>query len=84
MKTNTNSRYAVAVLIDGDNASFEKMEDIMGFVSRYGDAIVRRIYGDWTKKALSAWKETPGSMDSGLYRLPPMLLERTRRILHWS
>ena len=58
MKTNTNSRYAVAVLIDGDNASFEKMEDIMGFVSRYGDAIVRRIYGDWTKKALSAWKET--------------------------
>lgn len=58
MKTNTNSRYAVAVLIDGDNASFEKMEDIMGFVSRYGDAVVRRIYGDWTRKALSAWKET--------------------------
>lgn len=56
MKTNTNSRYAVAVLIDGDNASFEKMEDIMGFVSRYGDAVVRRIYGDWTRKALSAWK----------------------------
>ena len=46
MKTKTNSRYAVAVLIDGDNASFEKMEDIMGFVSRYGDAVVRRIYGD--------------------------------------
>jgi len=58
MKTNTNSRYAVAVLIDGDNASFEKMEDIMGFVSRYGDAVVRRIYGDWTRKALSAWKGT--------------------------
>ena len=58
MKTNTNSRYAVAVLIDGDNTSFEKMEDIMSFVSRYGDAVVRRIYGDWTKKALSAWKET--------------------------
>lgn len=58
MKTKTNSRYAVAVLIDGDNASFEKMEDIMGFVSRYGDAVVRRIYGDWTRKSLSAWKET--------------------------
>ena len=58
MKTNTNSRYAIAVLIDGDNASFEKMEDIMGFVSRYGDAVVRRIYGDWTRKSLSAWKET--------------------------
>lgn len=51
MKTNTNSRYAVAVLIDGDNASFEKMEDIMGFVSRYGDAVVRRVYGDWDEES---------------------------------
>lgn len=40
----------VAVLIDGDNASSEKMEDVMRFVSRYGTAVVRRIYGDWTKK----------------------------------
>lgn len=39
----------VAVLIDGDNASSEKMEDVMRFVSRYGTAVVRRIYGDWTK-----------------------------------
>lgn len=39
---------SVAVLIDGDNASFEKMEDVMRFVSRYGTAVVRRIYGDWT------------------------------------
>ena len=35
----------VAVLIDGDNASSEKMEDVMRFVSRYGTAVVRRIYG---------------------------------------
>lgn len=53
MKTNTNSKYLIAVLIDGDNVSFERMEDIMGFVSRYGDAVIRRIYGDWTRKALS-------------------------------
>lgn len=39
---------SVAVLIDGDNASSEKMEDVMWFVSRYGAAVVRRIYGDWT------------------------------------
>ena len=56
MKTNANSRYTVAVLIDGDNASFERMEDIMGFVSRYGDAVVIRIYGDWTGRwTVSAW-----------------------------
>ena len=41
MKTNTNSKYLIAVLIDGDNVSFERMEDIMGFVSRYGDAVIR-------------------------------------------
>ena len=28
---------SVAVLIDGDNASSEKMEDVMRFVSRYGN-----------------------------------------------
>ena len=48
---------SVAVLIDGDNASSEKMEDVMRFVSRYGTAVVRRIYGDWTKKKLSGWKD---------------------------
>jgi hypothetical protein len=53
MKTNTNSKYLIAVLIDGDNVSFERMEDIMGFVSRYGDAVIRRIYGDWMEKPLN-------------------------------
>lgn len=47
----------VAVLIDGDNASTDKIEDVMQFVSRYGNAIVKRIYGDWTKKSLAGWKE---------------------------
>lgn len=84
MKTNTNSKYLIAVLIDGDNASFERMEDIMGFVSRYGDAVIRRIYGDWTRKALSGWKETAGNMGSGWCRPPPMLQERTLRISRWS
>ena len=30
----------VAVLIDGDNASSEKMEDVMRFVSRYGLSLI--------------------------------------------
>lgn len=47
----------IAVLIDGDNASSEKMEDVMQFVSRYGSAIIKRIYGDWTKKPLTCWKD---------------------------
>lgn len=55
MKVNKN--LFVAVLIDGDNASPDKMEDIMKFVARYGVAAVKRIYGDWTKQSLSGWKE---------------------------
>ena len=47
----------IAVLIDGDNASLERMEDLMRFVSRYGNCIVKRIYGDWTKKSLAGWKD---------------------------
>lgn len=53
-----NKHLSVAVLIDGDNASSERMEDIMGFVTRHGNAIVRRIYGDWTRRSLSGWKES--------------------------
>lgn len=55
MKPNKN--LSVAVLIDGDNASAEKMEDVMKFVARYGTAVIRRIYGDWTRKSISGWKE---------------------------
>ena len=56
----TDMKYAVAVLVDGDNASFENLEDVMGFVSRHGNAIIRRIYGDWTRKPLSGWKDAAG------------------------
>ena len=56
----TDMKYAVAVLVDGDNASFENLEDVMGVVSRHGNAIIRRIYGDWTRKPLSGWKDAAG------------------------
>ncbi len=55
----------VAVLIDGDNASSEKMEDVMRFVSRYGTAVVRRIYGDWTKKNFPVGRMRQGIIRSG-------------------
>lgn len=57
MKTNTATRNIIAVLVDGDNASFDRMGDLMDFVSRHGDASIKRIYGDWTRKSLSGWKE---------------------------
>ena len=52
----------------------------MGFVSRYGDAVIRRIYGDWTRKALSGWKET--AREYG-FRLVQASLHMPQRI-HFS
>lgn len=47
----------VAVLIDGDNASSAKLKDVTELASGYGEVIVKRIYGDWSKTTLSSWKE---------------------------
>ncbi|SDK36255.1 Uncharacterized conserved protein, LabA/DUF88 family [Methylophilus rhizosphaerae] len=53
----TNPR--LAVLIDADNtfSIIEKMEALFEEISQYGDASVRRIYGDWTDHRLNRWKE---------------------------
>lgn len=81
----TDMKYAVAVLVDGDNASFENLEDVMGFVSRHGNAIIRRIYGDWTRKPLSGWKDAAGEHGfPGWYRPLPLPPGRTPRTLPWS
>lgn len=52
-----NSAKRVAILIDGDNASSAKLNDITDLASGYGEVIVKRIYGDWSKTTLSSWKE---------------------------
>lgn len=51
--TNDN-RYAV--LIDADNISDKYIKFILDEISNDGVATYKRIYGDWTKPALSAWK----------------------------
>lgn len=71
---------SVAVLIDGDNASSEKMEDVMRFVSRYGAAVVRRIYGDWTKNPFPVGKMRQGIIRSGWCRLLFVLGKNTTDI----
>lgn len=52
-----NPEKKVAVLIDGDNASSAKLADVTELASGYGQVIVKRIYGDWSKTSLSGWKE---------------------------
>jgi uncharacterized LabA/DUF88 family protein len=46
----------LAVLIDADNAQPAVIEALLEEVALYGEAIVRRIYGDFTTQASGSWK----------------------------
>jgi len=45
-----------AVLIDADNISDKYIKFILDEISNEGVATYKRIYGDWTKPGLGAWK----------------------------
>lgn len=47
----------IAVLIDADNVSSSKIENILDEVKRYGIPSIKRIYADWTKSHVVGWKE---------------------------
>lgn len=49
----------LAVLIDADNTFnvIPIIDALFEEISKFGDASVRRIYGDWTQTQLSKWKE---------------------------
>ena len=52
------SNAKLAVLIDADNAQASLIKELLGEVSTYGTASVKRAYGDWTTPNLKGWKET--------------------------
>ena len=47
----------LAVLIDADNAQAAVIEALLEEVARFGEATVRRIYGDFTSPASASWKK---------------------------
>jgi hypothetical protein len=47
----------LAVLIDADNAQAAVIEGLLAEIARFGEATVRRIYGDFTSTASSSWKK---------------------------
>lgn len=47
----------LAVLIDADNAQASVIQALLGEISRYGTATVKRAYGDWTTTNLKGWKD---------------------------
>lgn len=48
--------HIIAVLIDADNASSKRIQDILSEVSKFGAPTIKRIYGDWTASSANSWK----------------------------
>lgn len=46
----------LAILIDADNSNPDKLPDLLAEIAKYGNASVRRIYGNWTSGQLGNWK----------------------------
>lgn len=47
----------LAVLIDADNAQAAVIEGLLAEIARFGEATVRRIYGDFTSPNSASWKK---------------------------
>ena len=48
----------MAILIDGDNAQPSLIGNMLAETSKYGNVVIRRIFGDWTTANMNGWKDT--------------------------
>ena len=55
--TEINKQNNLAVLIDAENISPQKIKEILDEVAKYGKTSVKRIYGDWTTPDMNTWKD---------------------------
>ena len=51
------STLRLAVLIDADNAQAAVIEGLLAEIAGFGEATVKRIYGDFTSSASASWKK---------------------------
>ncbi len=51
------SQTQLAFLVDGDNASAKLIREMLAEASKFGTAIIRKVYGDWTSTQLGPWKQ---------------------------
>ena len=47
----------LAVLIDADNAQATIIEGLLAEIARFGEATVKRIYGNFTTTTSAQWKK---------------------------
>lgn len=52
-----NAQDNLVILIDADNAQASVIEEQLAEMARYGVAIAKPVYGDWSRTNLKPWKE---------------------------
>lgn len=48
---------SIAIFIDAENIPAKYAKNIFDIASDYGEIIIKRIYGDWTKENIQGWKK---------------------------
>ncbi|OUM58012.1 hypothetical protein PIROE2DRAFT_48306, partial [Piromyces sp. E2] len=51
-----NSNTKIALLIDADNISAKYIDIIFEELNKYGDIIIRRVYGNWLNNIIKGWR----------------------------
>ena len=51
------TEHTVAVLFDAENIASKYTPVILNEANALGSVIIRRIYGDWTAREMSSWKQ---------------------------
>jgi len=52
----TQTKFKIAILIDGDNVEASIIEQMLNEASKFGRVTIKRIYGDWTSQHMRSWK----------------------------
>lgn len=55
--TNDTPSRNIALLIDADNASAATLDPVLTVLAELGNVNIRRVYGNWSKPALKAWRD---------------------------
>lgn len=56
MPESSHSVSRLAILIDADNSNPSRLQALLAEIAKYGNANVRRAYGNWTSGHLGGWK----------------------------
>jgi hypothetical protein len=57
MATDDTPTRNIALLIDADNASWHAIDPVLTVLAELGTVNIRRVYGNWSKPALSGWRD---------------------------